>query len=144
MEDQPMRSGPILLLGALWFLAQAATGAEDRKARPAVGDYLKVEVRGTLSVPNKVEKVERDPSGGKALSGSYAGAFITAGETSVFLYLGKDLLKAARKLNGNRVVLTGNLLFIYPPAGTERVSTARPLHPQSVIQVTAIKLVKAK
>jgi hypothetical protein len=138
-----MRVVPILLLAAIWFLTPTAH-AEDRKSRPPEGDYLKVEVRGTLTVPDKVEKVKPEPSASTASSGGYAGASITAGETSVFLYLDKDLLKAARKLNGKKAVLTGNLLFIYPPAGTERLSTVRPLHPQSVIQVTAIKAVEAK
>jgi hypothetical protein len=138
-----MRAGPILLLAAIWFLPPAAR-AEGRKAHLPEGDYLKVEVRGTLTVPDKVEKVGRAPGAGKGLSGLYAGAFITAGETSVSLYLDKDLLKAARKLNGKKAVLTGNLLFIHPPAGTERLCTVLPLHPQSVIRVTAIRAAEAK
>jgi hypothetical protein len=138
-----MRSVPILLLAGICFLAPAAR-AEDRKSPRPEGDYLKVEVRGRLTVPDKLEKFERSTGASKATSESYAGAFITAGDTEVSLYLDKDLLKAARKLNGKKAVLTGTLLFIYPPEGTERISTVRPLHPHTIIQVTAVKPAEAR
>jgi hypothetical protein len=136
-----MRSVLVLLLASIWFLDPAAR-AKDRKPRPPEADYLKVEVRGTLAVQ---DKAQTDLS---AIQASYGrldtGAFITAGETSVDLYLGKDLLKAARELNGKKVVLTGELLLINPPEGTERLSTVRPLPPRSLIEVTGIKAVEAK
>ena len=135
-----MRSVPILLLAAICILAPAAR-PEGRKPRPPEGEYLKVEVRGRLTVQ---EKVQTDLS---AIRDSYGrldtGAFITAGETSVDLTLGKELLKAARELNGKKVVMTGELLLLKPAEGAG-LSTLRPLQPRSLIQVTGIKAVEAK